>query len=89
MLRMATVLTAEVMLGSEKLIRDPLLILEDGVIDSIRTRDSDYIPSAAEHIDFPGCTLVPALFDIHMHGARGHDVMEATPTAFSVIGDFL
>jgi N-acetylglucosamine-6-phosphate deacetylase len=89
MLPMATVLTAELMLGSEKLVRDPLLILEDGVIDSIRTRDSAFIPTAAEHLDFPGCTLVPALFDIHMHGARGHDVMEGTQTAFTVIGDFL
>jgi N-acetylglucosamine-6-phosphate deacetylase len=89
MCAMATVLTAEVLLSPEKLVREPMLILEDGVIDSIRTRDSDYLPAAAEHLDFPNCTLVPAFFDIHLHGAKGHDVMEASPTAFSAIGDFL
>src|SRR5664279_1710989 len=89
MLAMATVLTAEALLTPEKLVRDPMLILEDGVIDAIRTRDSDYLPAAAEHLDYPGCTLFPALFDIHMHGAKGHDVMEATPAAFDAIGNFL
>ena len=86
---MATVLTAELLLSPEKLLREPMLVLEDGVIDSIRTRESDAIPSSAEHLDFPGCTLIPALFDIHMHGAMGHDVMEATPEALTAIGHFL
>ncbi len=89
MLSMATVLTAELLLSPEKLLREPMLVLEDGVIDSIRTRESDAIPSSAEHLDFPGCTLIPALFDIHMHGAMGHDVMEATPEALTAIGHFL
>ncbi len=89
MLAMATVLTAEALITPEKLVREPMLILEDGVIDSIRTRDSDYLPAAAEHLDYPGCTLIPALFDIHMHGAKGHDVMEASSTALNAIGSFL
>ncbi|HVJ06888.1 MAG TPA: N-acetylglucosamine-6-phosphate deacetylase [Acidisarcina sp.] len=86
---MATVLTAEVLLSPEKRIREPILILEDGIIDDIRTREANSIPSSAEHIDFPGCTLVPTLFDIHTHGAMGHDVMEATPEALTAIGHFL
>jgi N-acetylglucosamine-6-phosphate deacetylase len=86
---MATVVTAEVLYSPEKMVREPMLILEDGVIDTIRSRDSGELPSTAEHLDFPGCTLVPALFDIHMHGAKGHDVMEATPTALDAITSFL
>lgn len=86
---MATVLTAELLLSPEKLVREPILILEDGVIDSIHPRDSADMPTEGEHLDFPGCTLVPALFDIHQHGAMGHDVMEATPAALTAISEFL
>ncbi len=38
---------------------------------------------------YPGATLAPAFFDVHTHGAAGHDVMEATAEALSVIGRFL
>src|ERR1035441_3517658 len=38
---------------------------------------------------FPGATLAPAFFDVHIHGAMGHDVMEATPAALDAIGGFL
>jgi N-acetylglucosamine-6-phosphate deacetylase len=34
-------------------------------------------------------TLTPAFFDIHVHGAAGHDVMEGTPEALGKIGAFL
>ena len=40
-------------------------------------------------LDFPSATLVPAFFDVHIHGAAGHDVMEATPEALRAIGGFL
>jgi N-acetylglucosamine-6-phosphate deacetylase len=33
--------------------------------------------------------LAPAYFDVHIHGAAGHDVMEATPEALNAIGRFL
>ena len=34
-------------------------------------------------------TLAPAFFDIHVHGAAGHDAMEGTSQAFSRIGAYL
>jgi len=34
-------------------------------------------------------TLTPAFFDIHVHGAAGHDAMEGTPEALGCIGRFL
>jgi N-acetylglucosamine-6-phosphate deacetylase len=40
-------------------------------------------------LDYPGATLAPAFFDVHMHGAAGHDVMEATPEALLAVGGFL
>lgn len=38
---------------------------------------------------FPGATLSPSFFDVHFHGAAGHDVMEATPEALAAIGSLL
>jgi N-acetylglucosamine-6-phosphate deacetylase len=34
-------------------------------------------------------TLVPGFVDVHVHGAGGHDVMEATPGALNVIAETL
>jgi len=39
--------------------------------------------------DYPGATLVPAYFDVHIHGSGGADVMEATQGSLSAIGQFL
>jgi N-acetylglucosamine-6-phosphate deacetylase len=40
-------------------------------------------------MDFPGATIGPSFFDVHTHGAAGHDVMEATPQALDAVGRFL
>lgn len=64
------------------------MVIEDGVIASMGSRADAEHPSATK-FDFPGCTLAPAYFDIHIHGSAGCDVMEGTPQAFSTIGKFL
>ena len=69
-------------------IEHPLILIEDGKIDSIASRDSPQLPAGARVLDFPGATLAPAFFDVHIHGAAGHDVMEATPEALETIGRF-
>lgn len=38
---------------------------------------------------YPGATLAPSFIDVHIHGAAGHDVMEAAPEALAAIGRFL
>jgi N-acetylglucosamine-6-phosphate deacetylase len=62
--------------------------MEDGIIASIAPRSSAALP-AGRHVDLPEATLIPALFDVHIHGCGGHDVMEATESALSHIGTFL
>ena len=64
------------------------LIAADEVIDYPRIAiDADGLIAAIE----PGApntettTLAPAFFDIHIHGAAGGDVMEASPAAFAMI----
>jgi N-acetylglucosamine-6-phosphate deacetylase len=86
---MRTVLTAERLWDGTKLIDLPVVVIEDGRIASISTRAADEVPGEAQVLDFPGATLAPALFDVHIHGAKGHDVMEATPAALDAMGSFL
>lgn len=67
----------------------PIVEIENGRICSIARRDSAEVPTGARVLDFPGATLAPAFFDVHIHGAAGHDAMEATPQALSAISGFL
>ena len=85
---MRTVITADRLITPEQSIANPVVVIEDGIIASIDSRANAGQPSA-EQLDFPGCTLAPAYFDIHIHGSAGCDVMEGTPEAFSTVGKFL
>lgn len=85
---MKTVITADRLITSDRSIPDPVVIVEDGVITQIESRDGiEVMPG--KHLDFSGCTLVPAFFDIHIHGSAGCDVMEGTQDAFATVGKFL
>ena len=86
---MQTVVTAERLWDGTNLHQLPIILIEDGKIDSIASRESSSLPANAKVLDFPGATLGPSFFDVHIHGAAGHDVMEATPQALETIGRFL
>jgi len=87
--RMQTVIAAERLWDGVRVIQHPLVSMEDGRIVAVESRDSSEIRPQAQVRDFPGATLGPAFFDIHIHGSAGHDVMEATPEALESIGTFL
>jgi N-acetylglucosamine-6-phosphate deacetylase len=76
-------ITAAKLWDGTKLVDNPVIEIEDGRIASIATG-----PAEGTH-HFPAATLAPAFFDVHVHGAAGHDVMEATPEALGKIGRFL
>jgi N-acetylglucosamine-6-phosphate deacetylase len=76
-------ITAARLWDGKTLHENPLLTLEGGRILSIATGTAH----GTHH--FPGATLAPAFLDVHIHGAAGHDVMEATPAALAAIGRFL
>ncbi len=86
---MVQVLTARRLYDGSRLHDRPIVVLEDGCIASISTRAASAAPAGASIIDFPEATLAPSFFDIHIHGAAGHDVMEATPEALAAMGAFL
>lgn len=88
---MPTFVKAARLWGGKRSLDRPFIRIEDDRIVSLSDADSEAIPSAsqADVLDFPSATLAPAFFDVHIHGAAGHDVMEATPEALRAIGSFL
>jgi N-acetylglucosamine-6-phosphate deacetylase len=84
-----TVLTAAKLLTPLTEIEAPQVTIEDGYITSIESRGALTLPEGAQHLDFPEATLVPGYFDVHMHGAVGHNSMDGTEEAFDAIGKFL
>jgi len=86
---MRTVVTAKRLWDGGRITCNPLVVVEDGRISFIGNREAAELPSNERVIDFPGATLAPAFFDVHIHGAAGHDLMEATPQACDAICSFL
>jgi N-acetylglucosamine-6-phosphate deacetylase len=84
-----TVLTARRLYDGSHLHDHPIVVLDGPRIASISTRAETAIPTGAQVLSFPDATLSPSFFDIHIHGAAGHDAMEATPEALAAIGAFL
>jgi len=50
-----------------RMVQNPAIIIQDGVITQVGARNSLRVPSAAEVIDLPGVTLLPGLIDMHTH----------------------
>lgn len=90
---MRTLITAHALVlqtqEASALLDHPAILIEDGVISSISTRDAAFVPVHDVHDDYPGATLTASFLDIHIHGAVGYDVMDATPAALGAIGSFL
>lgn len=61
--------TADRMLdvASGRMIAEPAIIIQDGMITQVGVRDRLQVPSAAEVIELPGVTLLPGLIDMHTH----------------------
>jgi N-acetylglucosamine-6-phosphate deacetylase len=86
---MRTVYTGKQLWDGTRLHGESMIVVEDGRIAAIESRDGTEVPSGAAELAFPAATLAPAFFDVHIHGAAGHDIMEATPEALSTMGRFL
>ncbi len=85
---MIHVLTAARLLTADGPVDDPVLVLDEDRVVSVRTRGSAGLPPGSHH-DYPGATLSAAYFDVHVHGCCGRDVMEGTGEALDAVGRFL
>jgi len=78
---MTHTITARHLITDIGTIEFPVLTITDGIITDI---SSD--PEALAH---ETDTLTAAFFDIHTHGAMGHDVMQVTPAELGEVQRFL
>ena len=80
-----TLLTARRLIAEDGIGENPRIALHtDGTIASIEAGEPSSEAAGAEET-----TLTPAFFDIHVHGAAGHDAMEGSRDALACIGRFL
>ncbi|MDE3137200.1 MAG: N-acetylglucosamine-6-phosphate deacetylase [Acidobacteriota bacterium] len=68
-------------------IADAVVVTEDGRIVAVGQRDGVELPVGTREYDARAWTLAPGFVDIHIHGAGGHDVMEADPGALARIAE--
>ena len=61
------------------------ILIEGQHISSIDARDI----AGAESIDLGGMTVLPGFIDVHIHGAIGVDVLDATPQALQDVSNYL
>src|SRR5882724_13629745 len=64
-------------------IPDAAILFRDGVIESVGPRGAVTLPAGAQEIIASGRIATPGFLDVHIHGAGGHDVMEATEDALT------
>lgn len=59
-------------------------------IEGGRITDVDQVGVRAQaRLDAQDCVVLPGFLDIHIHGAAGHDTMDATPAALEGMAQFL
>jgi N-acetylglucosamine-6-phosphate deacetylase len=66
-------------------IPDALILVEDRAIRWIGPRAAAILPPGTAEIEARGFTAAPGFVDVHIHGAAGRDVMEASPEALAAV----
>ena len=79
---------ATVVLPDRELAGGSVLVL-GGRIVSIFSAETAPRAIAMEEVDLSGATLLPGFIDVHIHGAVGVDVMEATPRDLLDVSEYL
>jgi N-acetylglucosamine-6-phosphate deacetylase len=81
----STVIHASRILTPDEEISDGVIVVEGTHITALGHRDHVRVPPGAADYVATGLTVVPGFVDVHIHGAGGHDVMEATTRALDRI----
>jgi N-acetylglucosamine-6-phosphate deacetylase len=59
------------------------VLIEEGKIVSLEAE------RGSEELDLRGTTLLPGFIDVHIHGAAGIDVMDATAAGLGIVSEYL
>ncbi|WP_282138241.1 N-acetylglucosamine-6-phosphate deacetylase [Rossellomorea aquimaris] len=57
----------------EGIVENGYLLLEDGRISGVTKKTPP-----CDIIEFPGCSAIPGMIDLHIHGIAGHDTMDGS-----------
>ena len=66
-------------------LADAGILIRDGVIEAIGPRSGFTMAPGSCEVSATDKTAAPGFIDVHIHGAGGHDVMEASETALRAI----
>jgi N-acetylglucosamine-6-phosphate deacetylase len=86
---MKTAFTARRLFTPLEEIAAPLLFVEDGRITEISSLSKREVVAPTRLVDFGDAVLAPGLFDIHIHGGAGLDLMRASASDLPRLGKFL
>ena len=70
-------------------IPDAAILIRDGVIESVGPRSAVTLPAGARELISTDKIAAPGFLDVHIHGAGGHDVIEATDAALKAVSSML
>jgi N-acetylglucosamine-6-phosphate deacetylase len=66
-------------------IADAGILIREGVIEAIGPREGMSLPVDSNEISATNKSAIPGFVDVHIHGAGGRDVMEATTEAMATV----
>src|ERR1041385_8207975 len=70
----------------DRLLEAGSVAIESGLIASV---EADGAHAQGKSLDLSGAGLLPGFIDVHIHGAVGVDVLEATPGGLQEISNYL
>jgi N-acetylglucosamine-6-phosphate deacetylase len=86
---MKTAFTARSLYTPLEEVRDAVILVEDGSISAVTSREAQEIPAGTRVVDYHDAILAPGFVDIHIHGGAGLDVMLASSAELPRLGKFL
>lgn len=80
-------ITAKALITPDGVLSQPLVLLNEGRIESVATQAAASTPANA--LSLPEATLSAGFLDVHVHGAGGRDVMEGATDAVGIVAQVL
>src|SRR3954468_4103726 len=77
--------TAKTLISPTSVVERPLLLVENGIIAEIASREMAAVPVGITPTDLGDVMLAPGYIDLHIHGGAGFDVMDDTVDALPAI----
>lgn len=79
-------LTNAAVVLEDRLIERATIVIDSGRIVSVGdSQSADSVPA----LDLSGLVLLPGFIDVHIHGAVGIDVLDATPDGLAAVSQYL